>query len=108
MTPHLNRAIYLALLAWQWVWHLALPMPSGNRSWIIAAVASIPLLLPLRGVVRLQGRAMIWAAYLVLLYLMVGIMETWTLADQRPAALVQTLLCSLFVAGVLVASRRPS
>lgn len=101
MPPQLTRASYLALLAWQPVWHLLLPQPHGSRNWIIALVATIPLLLPLTGVLRMRHRALVWAGYLVLLYFIVGVMEAWSNAPQRLAAVIQVMLSVLILVGVL-------
>jgi uncharacterized membrane protein len=49
---------------------------------------------------------MTWAGYLVMLYLVIGIMEAWSNPPQRVPALVQTALVVIFVCSVLVFSRR--
>ena len=49
---------------------------------------------------------MTWAGYLVMLYLVVGIMEAWSNPAQRVAALTLTALVIVFVVSVLVFSRR--
>ena len=32
--------LYLALVAWQFLWHALLPSPHGSRNWILASVAA--------------------------------------------------------------------
>ena len=49
---------------------------------------------------------MTWAGYLVMLYLVIGVMEAWSNPAQRVPALVQTALVVIFVGSVLVFSRR--
>lgn len=44
--------------------------------------------------------------YLVMLYLVIGIMEAWSNPPQRLPALIQTGLVVVFVANVLVFSRK--
>jgi hypothetical protein len=78
------RWIYLALIALQPVWHGLLPPPAGNGNWALAVLATVPLLLPLRGVWSGTLRAMAWAGYLSMLYLVVGVMEAWANPPQRP------------------------
>ena len=97
---------YLALLGLQVVWHALLPRPMGAGSWLLAVLAAIPLLLPLRGLLAGSLRSMTWAGYLVMLYLIIGIMEAWSNPPQRIPALLQTLLVVIFVASVLVFSRK--
>jgi uncharacterized membrane protein len=106
----LNRLLpvsgsYLALLALQPVWHALLPPPMGAGSWLLAALAAFPLLLPLKGVLAGSLRSMTWAGYLVMLYLVIGVMEAWSNPPQRMPALAQTFLVAIFVGSVLWFSR---
>jgi uncharacterized membrane protein len=102
----LLTAAYLGLIVLQAAWHGLAPAPLGNESWILAAVAVAPLLLPLRGLLAGNLRSMTWAGYLVMLYLVVGVMEAWANPPQRIPALVQVGLVTLFIGSVLVFSRR--
>lgn len=77
----------------------------GNASWLLAAVAVTPLLIPLKGVIAGSLRSLTWAGYLVMLYLVIGIMEAWSNPPQRLPALTQVLLVAAFVASLLVFSR---
>ncbi len=105
MKQGLVSTSYVLLIALQAVWHWLLPPPGGAGSWILALVATGPLLLPLKGVLSGSLRSMTWAGYLVMLYLVVGVMEAWANPPQRIPALVQVLLVVLFVASVLAFSR---
>ena len=106
MTAHrAARWIYLALIALQLVWHGLLPPPQGNGNWSLAALATVPLLLPLRGVWAGSLRSMTWAGYLSMLYLVVGVMEAWANPPQRAVALLQVALVSGLVGSFLVFSR---
>ena len=97
---------YLALLVLQPVWHALLPPPMGTGSWLLAALAAAPLLLPLKGLLTGSLRSMTWAGYLVMLYLVIGVMEAWSNPPQRIPALLQTLLVVIFVVSALVFSRK--
>jgi len=77
----------------------------GSGSWLLALVASVPLLLPLRGLLAGSLRSMTWAGYLVMLYLVIGVMEAWSNPAQRGPALLQTALVVIFTASVLAFSR---
>jgi len=92
---------YLALLFLQPVWHALLPTPLGAESWWLALVATVPLLLPLRGVLKGSIRSMTWAGYLLVLYLVVGIMEAWSNPPQRLPALLQTALVTFCIYSML-------
>ena len=60
----------------------------------------------LRGLLAGSLRSMTWAGYLVMLYLVVGVMEAWANPPQRIPALTQVLLVVLFIGSVLVFSRQ--
>ena len=98
-------ASYLGLVLLQPLWHWILPAPHGARLWWLALIATVPLLLPLKGVLQGSLRSMTWAGYLVMLYLLVGVMEAWSNPPQRWPALLQTLLVIVFVVCVLLFSR---
>lgn len=102
----LVTASYLALIALQPAWHALLPPPAGAGSWLLACVATVPLLLPLRGLLQGSLRSMTWAGYLVMLYLVIGVMEAWSNPPQRLAALLQVALVVVYVASLLVFSRQ--
>lgn len=104
----LLKTAYLGLILLQTVWHAALPAPHGAESWVLAAIATVPLLLPLKGLLGNSLRSMTWAGYLVMLYLVIGVMEAWSNPAQRIPALAQTALVVIFVASVLAFSRRPA
>ncbi len=98
-------ASYLALLALQPLWHALLPRPMGSGNWILGLAAVAPLLLPLRGLLAGSLRSMTWAGYLVMLYLVIGVMEAWSNPEQRIPALAQVLLVVVFTASLLSFSR---
>jgi len=98
-------AAYLALIALQPVWHGLLHAPHGAQSWGLALIAAVPLLLPLRGVITGSLRSMTWAGYLVMLYLLIGVVEAWANPPQRVPALLQVGLVVAFVWALLSFSR---
>ena len=102
------RWTWLGLIVLQPVWLAVLPPPAGPGNGWLAALATAPLLLPLRGVWRGSLRALTWAGYLAMLYLVVGVMEAWANPPQRPPALLQVALVACFVGSALGASRRGS
>ncbi len=90
-------AIYLAVMAWQVVWHGLLPAPWGAQNPWLAALAFVPLLIPLAGLIKAAYRSMIWAGLMLMLYFTIGVMELWVNPPQRPAALVQILLTGFYL-----------
>lgn len=77
----------------------------GSGSWLLALLATVPLLLPLKGLLNGSLRSMTWAGYLVMLYLVIGVMEAWSNPAQRIAALAQVALVVIFIASLMAFSR---
>ena len=107
---NLNHAIvvlsYLALLVLQPGWHAVLPEPWGAESWWLGILAALPLLLPLKGILRGSLRSMTWAGYLLMLYFAIGVMEAWSNPAQRLPALLQTGLVVICFYAVFRFSRQ--
>ena len=92
---------YLTLLILQPVWHALAPTPLGAESWWLALAATVPLLLPLRGILKGNIRSMTWGGYLLVCYLIVGVMEAWANPPQRLPALLQTALVTFCIYSML-------
>jgi len=96
---------YVAMLTLQPVWHGVLPALAGEPNWALALIATLPLLLPLRGILEENLRSMTWGSYLLVFYLMAGVMEAWSNPADRGAALFQTALALLYVICLLMLVR---
>ena len=88
---------YLAIVLLQPVWHGVLPEPLGKHDWLLALCATLPLLLPLRGILAGNVRSMTWGGYLLVFYFVIGVMEAWSSPAERSPALLQTALSLLYV-----------
>lgn len=97
---------YLAILVLQAVWFGMLPAPLGKQSWELALLATLPLLLPLRGILAGTIRSMTWGGYLLVFYFVIGVMEAWSNPAQRTPALLQTALALLYVTCLTLLTRR--
>lgn len=72
--------IALLLLCVGWEWFLAPLRPGG--SWLV--LKCLPLLLPLRGVLRRDRYTMQWSSMLILLYFTEGVVRATS--DRQPSA----------------------
>ena len=106
LARRLARAAWLALIAWQFTWLALLPEPLGKARLGFALVVTVPLLIPLRGIIALRPRSLIWGGYLALFAGMLGIMELWAAPAERPAAGLQLFLCVLYLVFLAVGTRR--
>ncbi len=89
---HLCTAIYLLLLLLQPLWLWLIPQPVGYQSAWLAAALTLPLLIPLRGIIAGSLRKGIIGAYLTLPHLMFAISEAWARPASRWLAVFQLLL----------------
>ena len=97
---------YLAVLILQPVWHGLLPPPHGNHNFWLALIATLPLVLPLRGILAGSIRSMTWGGYLVVLYFVIGVMEAWSNPPQRIPAVLQISFTLLYVTSLVLLTRR--
>ncbi len=102
----LARAAWLGLIAWQVVWLALLPTPHGKANPWLAALLTLPLLVPLRGILALRPRSLIWGGYLALFLAMFGMMEWWASPAERPAASLQIVLCGGFLVALALGTRK--
>jgi uncharacterized membrane protein len=99
-------ACYLAVLLLQSVWIGLLPAPLGRQNWLLALVATLPLLLPLRGILAGKVRGMTWGGYLLVFYFVIGVTEAWSNPAQLGPALLQACLAVLYIIGLVMMTRR--
>jgi uncharacterized membrane protein len=101
----LALASYLALLALTVLWEGWLaPVPNSPPGFWLT-VKSVPLLLPLFGLLHGKPRSYAWASLLLVLYLTEGLVLLWTernlgfaTGSALPWALLETLLTLTFIA----------
>ena len=93
-------ASWLALIALAvlWEWLLAPLRPGG--SWLV--LKAVPLLLPLRGVLRGDLKVMQWALLLVLPYVAEGSVRATDAPPAGTMALIETAIGLAFFAAAIV------
>lgn len=102
----LARLAWLALVGWQFTWLALLPEPLGKGQVGFALVVTVPLLLPLWGILALRPRSLIWGGYLALFTVMLGIMELWAAPEERLAAGLQLSLSILYLVFLALGTRK--
>lgn len=78
--------IALIILCLAWEFFIAPLRPGGS----LLALKVLPLLLPLRGVLRGNLYTMQWAAMLILLYFMEGVVRAWS--DPSPMSSLMAII----------------
>ena len=92
----------------QVAWHGIAAPPLGNQNWLLATIAVLPLMLFARTALHRGARGRFWGMFLVMLYFIVAVTETWSNANQRLFAVIQLLLCLAYFAGLVWLSRSPA
>lgn len=103
---HCARLTWILLVLWQFAWLTLIPAPRGKENLAFALIMTVPMLIPLPGILALRDRALIWGAYLGLFAAMLSITELWTDVAERPAAGFHLLLAVAFLFFVASATRR--
>lgn len=95
MKPKLNpilsyvaAAALIGLIVLCLVWELFLAPIRPGGSWLVLKV--IPLLLPLRGVLKGDVYTLQWSSMLILLYFMEGVTRAWS--DPNPLSVYMALI----------------
>lgn len=88
----------LLLLTVLWEWQLAPLRPGG--SWLV--LKGLPLLLPLRGVLRGDVKPMQWATLLVLLYIAEGSVRVFESFPVRALAMLETAIGLIFFVAAII------
>jgi uncharacterized membrane protein len=90
------------LFAWLLAWEIAVaPLHPGGS---LLALKALPLLLPLRGVLKRDLYTLQWSSMVILIYLVEGIVRAWSdrVELSRLMALGEALLvCAYFLFAVL-------
>ncbi len=97
--------VYLALIAWQWVWLSGLTT-GREPQWLLAIVFTAILALPLPGILKTRDKSLVWGGFAVLILFVVGVMEAWADPGVRVIALVQVALSCAYGYGLWARGRR--
>ncbi|EKE76177.1 DUF2069 domain-containing protein [Gallaecimonas xiamenensis] len=103
--PHTQRMRYLALagylglLCWVPLWRLWLaPHPQLSAGFLLA-LWFLPLLLPLKGILKGNPYTYAWANFLVLLYLTHSLTLLWVSPAERWLAAVELIFTLMMLTG---------
>lgn len=99
------RVGFFSLLLLVPIWHLWLsPPPLGLNPWLVTTIWFLPLLFPLRGIIKGDPYTFAWSGFLALLYIMHAVVIIYSayLESNEMELLLSVLelvFSSLFLAG---------
>ncbi len=97
-------AAWMALIVLCVLWELWLAPIRPGGSWL--ALKALPLLLPLRGLLRAENKSYQWALLLILIYLFEGSARAFEPAPYGTLAWIELVLVAVFF-GAAVTCLRP-
>lgn len=97
----ISISCYIGLLAAIGAWTFWLEPPAVDNLWVIWAVQTIPLLLPLYGLVKKAPRSFAWLCFIVLFYFSAAVVSLYQSPDSLYAALKTALTVTLFISAML-------
>ena len=93
---------YVGLLVTIIVWYFFISPPQYTLSVIFSVTFVVILLLPAAGLLKQQTKVYMWSSYLILIYFLHAIIETWANADERVLAILELFFsCLYFIAATL-------
>ena len=108
MTPkrslYITLSGYFALLLLLIVWH-GFIYPAEKQPWLILAFIIAPLLFPLKGLLDEKPYTYAWTSFVILLYFMHGIVESWANDEQRVYAVIEVYLSVQIYIGAIYYAR---
>lgn len=97
---HTALAGFFGLFALLMLWHTVLAPPLHYFPVVLVLLfVVLPLLLPMRGLLRRNRKSCAWAAYLSLFYFIHGSIEVYSNADERLYASLEVLLSLMLFLG---------
>ncbi len=98
---------YVGLLIWVPTWHFLLTDSIEKSVLFTLIVWVLPLLLPLKGIIKNQPYTFAWANFVVMLYLLHGLTAIYVLDVERLYALIELVFaCMMFIGGSVYARKR--
>ncbi len=104
---HIASASLISLILLSLAWELWLAPLRPGGSWLV--LKTLPLLLPLMGILKGRRYTYQWASMFILLYFTEGVMRAWS--DPQPSAtlaLIEILLSSMFFMASIFYAKKTS
>ena len=91
---------YFGLLLLVPLWHLYLSPPTLQISpWLITSIWLIPLLFPLKGIIKGNPYTYAWSGFIALIYIMHACVIIMSDQQERVLGIIELLFASLFLIG---------
>ncbi len=108
MTPkvslYLTLSGYFALMLLLFIWHGFL-YPASKQPWLMTGLIMLPLFFPLRGLLKEKPYTYAWTSFIILIYFIHGVVESWANEEQRLLALLETFLSVQVYIGAIYYAR---
>ena len=102
---NINSVSYVGLIITIVVWYFVIAPPQHTYSIILSVSYVLALLTPAPGLIKKSYRVYMWSSYIILIYFMHGIIETWANADEKIYAILELVLSIAFFISATVCAR---
>ncbi len=97
---------YFGLLIWVPVWHFFLAQGIEKSPLFIFLIWILPLLLPLRGILKNRPYTFAWSNFIVMIYLLHGLTAIYAVPEERLYAVIELVFASMMFVGCSVYARK--
>lgn len=109
-TPTLKKitlASYFSLLFFMPTWLIFINPTEGFSPLLTLAMFTLPLLFPLRGLIKGNPYTYAWSNFVIMIYFLHSLTTLWVVPEDTLWASIELLLCStMFIAGSYYAKYR--
>lgn len=102
---HINTFSYVGLIITVAVWYFLVSPPKHTYSIILSVTYLLALLTPAYGLIKKSYRVYVWSSYIILIYFMHAIIETWSNADEKMLAIAELILSIAFFMSATVCAK---
>ncbi|WP_390904835.1 DUF2069 domain-containing protein [Vibrio rarus] len=113
MAPQTRRWLRVAqmghglLVAWVVLWHSLISPPIEFSPWFLTIAWTLPLLLPMKGILKQNPYTFAWANFILLLYFLHSLTLVYVDEGERALAITELCLTSItFIANTVYSRQR--
>ena len=102
ISKRITKLCYVGLLLFIPLWHVLVPPSiSGINPWLITFSCMLPLLFPLKGILKNNPYTYAWSGFIALLYITHAVEMLMSSSEERWLAIIELTLATGFFMGTV-------